>query len=84
MATKLKGRPERRPVKAEVPPLPEQRLRDDMWLTYREAAAYVRVTERQIERWVNETGILTCSRLPQGTRINGGDLRDFMESRRER
>jgi excisionase family DNA binding protein len=53
-----------------------------MYLTYEEAAAYARVTPRQIERWVIETGQLPGLQLPQGTRVSGADLRDFMESRR--
>jgi hypothetical protein len=74
----------RSPQPGDIAPQPDQPLRDDMYLTYADAAAYARVTERQIERWVNESGLLPPIRLPQGTRILGGDLRDFMDSRRER
>jgi hypothetical protein len=81
---KRPSRPRRSPQSDEIDPQPVQPLRDDMYLTYAEAAAYARVNERRIERWVNETGVLPVIRLPQGSRIRGCDLREFMDERVER
>ena len=58
-----------------VPPQPVLPLRDDMHLTYSEAAAYMRCTASQIERWAGE-GKLPVVRLPgRGSLVRGVDIR---------
>jgi len=65
-----------------VPPMPDMPLRDDMLLSFEEAAAYMRATARQVERWVY-SGKLRGTPLPgRGTRLSGLDLRLAKEAGR--
>jgi excisionase family DNA binding protein len=67
-----------------IPPQPALPLRDDLTLTYVEAAAYLRATPRQVRRWVSE-GRLGCRRLNQRkTLILGRHIREFLEAGEER
>ena len=67
-----------------IPPLPSVQLRDDMVLTYAEAGAYLRYTERQVRRLIEE-GRLTCHKpSPRRTRIYGIDVREFLENAEHR
>jgi excisionase family DNA binding protein len=82
VATKSKKR--RSDDNGKVPPQPEQPLRDDMILTFAEAAGYWRATPRQIERWVH-SGKLRGTTTPagRGMRVRGLDLRLAMEAGRQ-
>lgn len=79
MATKPKKK--RSEANGKVPAMPPMPLRDDMILTYEEAAAYLRATPRQIERWVIG-GKLPAKTLPagRGRRIEGVDIRRALEA----
>lgn len=83
MASKTPSK-RRAPENGQVPPLPELPLRDDMLLTFEEAAAYWRATPRQVERWVH-SGRLRGTTTPagRGTRVRGLDLRLAMEEGRQ-
>jgi excisionase family DNA binding protein len=64
-----------------IPPQPELPLRDDMYLTFAEAAAYAGFRPNQIKNWV-DAGHLPATRPPgvKARRIRGLDFREFMNS----
>jgi hypothetical protein len=79
-----KDRPSRQAVRDDIPPLPTVPLRDDMVLNYADAAAYLRITPEQVERWVN-LGCLGSKKLNERcVRILGRQLREFIEAAEER
>jgi excisionase family DNA binding protein len=79
-STKYRPPARRKLDDGDIPPQPSEPLRDDMLLTYAEAAAYFRASPRMVERWVNE-GKLPASRLPggRGRRVRGVDIRLAIE-----
>jgi hypothetical protein len=79
-ATKKKAQVRKR---QQPPPIPELPLRDDQYYTYEQAGGFAQASARQVERWVREQG-LRPTRLPQGTRIRGIDLRLWLEERVQR
>lgn len=79
-----KDRPSREPIRDDIPPLPSQPLRDDMVLNYADAAAYLRASPEQVERWVNLGWITSIKLNERATRVTGEQLREFIETRPRR
>jgi len=73
----------RRSTSESIPPQPPAPLDPDMMYTFREAAQHLRVTERQIKRWVY-SDLIHGTPLPGGrsTRITGEELLRVKESGR--
>lgn len=67
-----------RPELHEVPPQPEQPLRDDMLLNYEEVAARIRKTPFQVARIIYN-GELPVTRIGRTGLVSGEDLREFIE-----
>ena len=66
-----------------IPPQPEVELRDNMFLTFEEAAAHIRQSPNAVRRYV-DAGLLPATR-PRGVKrrtIIGRDLHEFMMSGR--
>lgn len=78
-------RPSVRVVKASskvVPPAPKPQALESEFLTVRQVAERLQVSDRQVWRWI-EVGELLATRLGRSVRIHIDDFRAFWAARRE-